>query len=153
MSNDTLKAVRPRAWLPALLGLATLAALAGCSGNRVQVSGTVTAKGERVKGGTLVFSPVGADPNQTARAATAAVQPDGTFSLGTNSPGDGAPPGRYRVSYTPPAQELTEQQRSDPKYTAPPPPYLGLAPKQAEVEIPPGGGTLTIELVAAKKKN
>ncbi len=57
------------------------------------VSGTVTYKGKPVPRGTISFQPV--DPN--GRIATAAIQPDGTFTLQTENPGDGALPGQYNV--------------------------------------------------------
>lgn len=64
----------------------------GCSGsNLVEVTGKVTYKGEPVKSGTISF--VAADKP----AAYGDLQPDGTFSLHTDKPGDGATPGAYRV--------------------------------------------------------
>jgi hypothetical protein len=141
---------RPR-WTAAVLGLVVLLPLAGCGGNQAPVTGKLTHKGVPVRGGTVFFSPVGAD-DTAGKPASAEVQADGTFALGTNQPGDGAVVGRHRVTYSPPVQELTEQQRTDTKYHAPPPPYMGLAPKQSEVEVVAGDNTIEVELVAAPKR-
>ncbi len=125
--------------------------LAGCGGSLAPVSGTVKYKGASVKGGTLTFSPVGGT-DQAGKPATAEVQQDGSYTLGTNSAGDGACVGRHRITYTPPSVELTDQQRTDPKYIAPQPPYAGLEPKQVEVEVKSGPNTIAIELVPARRK-
>jgi hypothetical protein len=120
---------------------------AGCSAGLGQVTGKVTYKGAAVKGGTLIFS-----PSDGGKPASATVQQDGTFTLGTYSSNDGALVGNHTVSYTPPEQELTEQQKTDPKYIAPPSPYAGLAPKQTQVQIKSGSNTLDIELAPAPPK-
>jgi hypothetical protein len=154
MTNNSWTAGRRR--LPgraAVLCLAFPVALVGCGGGDLaSVNGKLTYKGAPVKGGTVTFSPVGSGKYTAGKAASAEVQADGTYTLGTYSDSDGARIGRHRVTYTPPAQELTEQQRSDPKYIAPPPPYLGLAPKQAEVEVKVEDNNIDIELVPARRK-
>jgi hypothetical protein len=118
----------------------------GCGGGDLApVHGKVTtAKGEPVKGGTLIFSPTG--EGSSGLPATAEVQPDGTYTLKTND-STGAKIGRLVVTYTPPAQELTEEQRTNPKYIAPPPPYMGLVPKPKEVEVKPGDNAIDLQLV------
>jgi len=122
----------------------------------VPVSGKLTHDKEAVKGGTLIFNPVETKDSPGAQAATAEVQSDGSFTMMTNTT-KGVRPGKYRVGYTPPPQELTEEQRKDPKYIAPPPPYMGLVPEPAEVVVKQGTGSITLELVsgsapAPKKK-
>jgi len=123
--------------------LVVVSGLLGCGG-RTPIQGKVTHKGQPVTGGTLVFTPLGG----SGKAATAEIKKDGTFSVGTTRAEDGAELGRYRVAFTPPPQELTEEQRKDPKYIAPPPQYMGLAPKDAEVEFKKGA-SVDIELVPA----
>jgi hypothetical protein len=59
------------------------------------VSGTVTYKGAPVPMGTVTFQPV--EPAK-GRAATGAIQPDGSYTLQTENPDDGALVGDYRVS-------------------------------------------------------
>jgi hypothetical protein len=133
-------------WKGAMLGLVFVAAAAGCgSKNNAQVRGTVKFAGGPVKGGTLIFGPVG--QGNVGQPASATISPDGTFVLGTNRAADGALIGRHRVVFTPPPQQLTEKQRTDPNYEAPPPDYYGMIPKEVEVEVKPGVNTMEIELM------
>ena len=86
-------------------GLATLAALAallgaaGCGSDRYPVKGRVTYEdGSPLAEGNVV--------GETADGATRVmvqgdVRPDGTFEWGTERPGDGARPGRYKVIVLP----------------------------------------------------
>lgn len=121
--------------------------LVGCSGPTLApVTGKVTFKGEVIKGGNIIFTPAGKGQETNTQAANAEVQPDGTYSLGTNTKGDGASVGRHRVLFTPPEQKLTEEQRTNPKFNAPPPMYVGLRPVQEEVEVKAGPNTIDIEL-------
>lgn len=133
------------AWILALL-------LAGCgkgSGNLAPVSGKVFHNGAAVSGGTLIFSPVGGDA--PGRPATAEIGADGAYALTTEAPGDGGRIGLHRVGFTPPEQELTEEQRTNPKYIAPPPRYLHLSPKEGQVEVKAGSNTIDIELVPERR--
>jgi len=81
-----------------LLALLACALVIGCGDDGLQqryaVSGKLTRKGEPLSRGTVNFVPV--NP-ATGRAATGDIQPDGTFSLTTQDPGDGAFAGDYRV--------------------------------------------------------
>lgn len=134
-------------WRLALCGALCLAlplGLVGCgSSGRAPVSGKVTVQGQPVQGGTLVFSPLKGE----GKSATAEIKSDGTYTLGTNRPGDGAVVGRHRVTFTPPAQTLTEEQRSNPRYVAPPPLYFWMTATPNEVEVKPGTNTLDLQLV------
>ena len=79
-----------RAWM-VLLVVGALSAT-GCSGsNLVEVTGKVTYKGKPVTSGTISF--VAADKP----SAYGDLNPDGTYALHTNDPGDGATPGAYQV--------------------------------------------------------
>lgn len=72
---------------------------AGCSEGRYPVHGKVTREdGAPVKESMVVFESVDRQPNITARGD---VDANGEFELGTTSPGDGAPAGKYRVKITP----------------------------------------------------
>jgi hypothetical protein len=134
------------------LALAILFAVlfAGCgqSGGAglAPVRGKVVANGQPVTGGSLLFAP--ADGN-IAQPATGAVNPDGTFVLGTTDTDDGAAVGRHLVTYNAPPR--TGQEDWD-GYGTPPPevvsPFEGFLPKPAEVEVKSGQNDLTIELVA-----
>ena len=80
-----------------------LVLLAGCSGKdspTLRVTGTVKyADGEAVQGemANIVFQPDQAAGQVPAKSATGVIEPDGSFELMTQSPGDGAYPGGYKV--------------------------------------------------------
>jgi hypothetical protein len=74
--------------------------LAGCSGDdgigkRFPVSGKVTYDGKPLPTGTVNFLPE--DP-KTGRPATGEIQSDGSYTLTTQTPGDGAMGGKYKVA-------------------------------------------------------
>lgn len=75
---------------------ACLAVICGCGrGARLQtakVSGTVSLDGKPLDRGTVIFTPA------SGRAATGKVQPDGSYTLETYRPGDGAILGTHRVA-------------------------------------------------------
>jgi hypothetical protein len=82
------------------LSFAAVSSLIGCGaddgiGKRFPVSGKVTYKGQPLKSGTVNFLPE--DPN-TARPATGEIQEDGSYQLTTQTPGDGAMGGKYKVA-------------------------------------------------------
>lgn len=62
-------------------------------GKRYSVSGNVTYKGEKVKKANINFVPVSPD----GRGASGSVV-DGYYTLTTLTPGDGALPGKYKVT-------------------------------------------------------
>jgi hypothetical protein len=132
-----------------LLAVVLAATLSGCggSGSLAPVSGKVIYQGQPVKGGSLIFSPVG--EGKVGKAGSADVGDDGAFTVKTDAAA-GAGIGKHRVTYTPAEAKMTEEQRKDPKFTPPPSPYLGLAPKDAEVEVKSGANDITIELVKKK---
>ncbi len=75
-----------------LLVLAVIASAIGCdSSNLVVVTGKVTYENKPVASGTISF--VSADN----ASAYGDLQPDGSYSLKTDKPGDGAAPGTYKV--------------------------------------------------------
>lgn len=130
------------------LVLAGLSAGCGRSGGAAlaPVKGKVLANGQPVTGGSLLFAPAEGD---SAPPATGAVNPDGTFVLGTTDADDGAAVGRHVVTYNAPPRSGQEDWDG---YGTPPPevvsPFEGLLPNPAEVEVKPGQNELTIELVA-----
>jgi hypothetical protein len=137
-----------RRWLPcqAILFLAFAAVLAGCAGPTLSsVSGTVTYKGDKVKGGTLIFSPAGEGANP-GPPSSATVQEDGTFAVKTIEGSGGAVVGKCTVGYTAPGGEAS----TDPKKQGTPSPYAGLVPKETSLEVKPGANTFNIELVQGK---
>ncbi len=77
--------------------IAALAILSGCGSSGPEmawVGGKVTYKGQPVPRGLVSFQTTAAD----GRNATGMIQPDGSYELQTEKPGDGALLGNYRVS-------------------------------------------------------
>ena len=75
--------------------------LTGCGGGEsyVPVTGTVKYSDGSVPTGdvaTITFQPADAGPD--TKGAFGTIEPDGSFSLTTLQPGDGARPGEYRVT-------------------------------------------------------
>lgn len=80
-----------------LLAIATIALPLGCGSSgpeMASVTGKVTYNGQPVPLGTVSFQST--DP-KGGRNASGAIQPDGTYTLQTEEPGDGAQVGDYRV--------------------------------------------------------
>jgi hypothetical protein len=127
------------------LFVAFAAGLLGCGPNLATVSGTVTYKGEKVKGGMLIFAPVGEGAATPGDPAAAAVQEDGSFVLKTGGT-DGALVGKATISYSAPGGEAS----TDPTKQGKASPYTGLTTKDKSVEIKPGVNTFNIELIAGK---
>jgi hypothetical protein len=78
------------------LVLATVCAtLAGCGSSKYPVRGTVTLDdGTPVAKGLVVFERTEGGKPITARGE---IKYDGSYEVSTDKPGDGVPPGRYRV--------------------------------------------------------
>jgi hypothetical protein len=76
------------------------------------VNGQVTYRGKPAVGAIVVFHKVGADPSSGQPSGK--VQDDGTFSLTSYQPGDGAAEGEYRVTIS--WREAIGGSLSDPDY-------------------------------------
>ena len=75
-------------------------ALSGCSKDSprtIAVQGTVRLNGKPLPGGVITFQPVTVAANLPHRLAQGSIGADGTYSLSTFEPGDGALPGEYVV--------------------------------------------------------
>lgn len=78
---------------------AALLAAAGCGDPKYPVRGSVTLEGgQPLEKGLLVFERTEGGPPLTARGD---VKPDGQYELSTEKPGDGVPPGKYRICLNP----------------------------------------------------
>jgi hypothetical protein len=97
---DSVRVVARR-WLGILVAGLVLAA-AGCGSKLHQVEGKIKFKDgspiDPLVGGQVVFEPV----DGATTAARGDIQTDGSFRLGTDKPGNGAPPGKYKVLVKPP---------------------------------------------------
>jgi len=127
-----------------LVVLATAGLAAGCSRDQgpslVPVKGVVTLDGKPLSSGIVQFQPA------TGQPATGEIAGDGSFTLSRNAPGDGVPPGTYRVavvSYDPTAEtQSVENLRVPLKYTR-------FGSSGIEFTVFPGTkGPLAIELVS-----
>jgi hypothetical protein len=82
-----------------LLPVLLLGAFGGCGSDdldrRYSVHGKVTRQGKAGQTGTINFVPVNAT---TGRAASGEIKPDGSYTLTTKDPGDGAMAGEYVVT-------------------------------------------------------
>ena len=58
-----------------------------------KAGGTIKYKGKHLEAGTIEFYPVNG-----GRTARANIEPDGSFTVSYRKPGDGLPPGEYKVA-------------------------------------------------------
>lgn len=73
--------------------------LAGCAPQMYPVRGNVTLEdGTPLTKGLVIFERVEGGPALTARGD---IRADGQYELSTERPGDGVPPGRYKVAINP----------------------------------------------------
>lgn len=83
-----------------VVGLAVL--FAGCASDGrpkvVPVSGKVTQKGKPMTQGEVMFTPTGGVPGAAVTVATGQIESDGSYRLTTFNTGDGAVPGKYKVT-------------------------------------------------------
>jgi hypothetical protein len=118
------------------IGLLLVAFLiSGCGPGRprtVPVRGTVMYQGKPVPNGTVMFVP------QSGQEATGEIQPDGSYSLTTFVPNDGAVPGNYTVVIV--AREDTSKRLPEDRNPLPPPiipmrfTSIATSPLRAEVK-------------------
>lgn len=76
-----------------VLSVAIFASQNGCGPKLRKAGGSVKVDGKLIDQGTVGFYPV-----VPGRPSMAEVQPDGTFELSFLKPGDGLPPGDYKVT-------------------------------------------------------
>jgi hypothetical protein len=131
-----------------LLG-AMLVGLPACTGGprTFPVKGKVMYNGKPVPKGLIQFTPVKGGPT-----ATGQLNEDGTYSLGTYTPGDGASIGEYRVVIM--AMESLEGRSP---HDAPLPPiipdkYSSLALSDLKAEVHEGDNICDFTLVGSIKK-
>lgn len=93
-----------------------VASFAGCSQpvsnpGGVGVSGVVTLAGQPLSKGTITFTP---DTAGSGSTATGVIGSDGSYRLGTAKAGDGAQPGRYKVTVVSLDSEATMDEKGKP---------------------------------------
>jgi hypothetical protein len=114
----------------------------------VPAAGTLTYQGKPLEFYQVTFYPL------DRRPAAGTTDENGHFVLGTNKPGDGAPPGLHHVTVTYVGPPNTDPAAGMSDFSPPPPPKVKIPAKYAvvkssglKVEIPEGGSQdLKIEL-------
>jgi hypothetical protein len=120
--------------------LVVVAGLAGCGSDRASVSGRVSyPDGTPLDEGTVIGE---AGQGAAAVMAQGSIRPDGTFSWGTDRPGDGAKPGKYRVVVV--ARPLGDSEMSKGMRPAVDKKYAHYDTSGIEFEVKPGRNELNI---------
>ena len=115
--------------------------VAGCGSGMYPVRGTVTLEdGTPLPRGLVIFERVDGGPPLTARGN---IQAGGRYELSTERPGDGAPPGRYKVAINPlDTSDVPDEQKALPFDIK----YLNLNKSGLECEVKPGANDYPIRL-------
>lgn len=123
--------------------------LTGCLSSTNAVSGTVTADGQPVTGGSITLAPVaeGGSTQAAGGPVSASVGPDGKFKIA-----EGTVAGKHRVMFSPPSVEQPEWDGYGTPPKQNPVPYAGMTAKEPEVDIKAGNNDLKIELVQGTGK-
>jgi len=126
------------------LAVAGILSILGCSddglGKRYAVTGKVTYKGQPVKRGSVIFNP----EKEEGRGASSDIAEDGTYSLTTQTPGDGAFPGTYKVTIVSKSVDMEKveaaskklAEKAGVKATMPDPAMLARQSRVTKSEIP-----------------
>jgi hypothetical protein len=130
-----------------LLGVTAVAAFvaAGCAGgvnSPHPVKGTVYLDGQPAKelaGGTVTFN-----STELHKSASGEIQADGTYRLGSLKQNDGAIPGTYQVTVSPP-ETTAAGERGDGRRAAPNPVRFE-GPEDQEVTVEPRANDIPIHL-------
>jgi hypothetical protein len=128
--------------------LVTLLALAltGCGSGLYPVRGTVTSEdGQPITKGIVVFEGEEAGKAVTARGE---IRPDGRYELSTYTPGDGVPPGHYRVLLNPlDLSDVSDEQKVLPFDIK----YLKFETSGLEYEVKAGSNEFPIRVTRPQK--
>jgi hypothetical protein len=121
--------------------------LPGCASGLYPVKGTVTLDdGSPLTRGLVVFERVDGGAAITARGNVA---PDGSYELSTGKPGDGVPPGRYKVLVNPlDPSDVPDEKKNLPFDVK----YMKFETSGLEFEVKAGPNEFPIKLDRPKKK-
>ena len=122
------------------LAATVLVAFAGCGPGLAPVRGKVTLPdGKPASGSQVVF-----ESEQGGRPVSARgdVHEDGSYELSTFKPGDGVPPGKYRVQVNPPPV-MNAEAAQRPPFNAK---YSDYSKSGLEFEVKAGGNDFAIQL-------
>lgn len=128
--------------------LVLLFGIGGCGQKQYPVSGIVTFDdGTPVAAGVVVFESQEGE-GKIPIMARGAIQADGSYQLSTSQPGDGVPPGKYRVRLVPPEPNLDGPKRRglafDKRYT-------DFSTSGLEFEVKAGPNDCPIRVTKAEK--
>jgi hypothetical protein len=120
---------------------ACLFSATGCANKLYPVRGTVTFEdGTPVSAGLVVFETQDGKHGVMARGR---IQGDGSYQLSTERPGDGVPPGKYRVRLVPPEPDVDSQKVRSPSFDKS---YTNFATSGLEFEVKAGATEYPIRL-------
>lgn len=121
--------------------------LAGCGAEKYPVRGTVTlADSTPLTKGLVIFERVEGGAPVSARGS---IQPDGGYELSTDKPGDGVPPGKYRVLINSlDLSDVPDEKKNLPFDFK----YMKFETSGLEYEVKPGPNDYAIKLDRPKKK-
>jgi len=100
--------------------------------------------GTPVNSGTVIFEQ---DVKEKPKASRGVIQSDGSFKLSTNKPGDGAYPGKYKVSVSGGTTSADDPTPVAIKFDSS---YTSVETSNLNIEIKPGSNDLLITLNRAK---
>lgn len=125
-----------------------IASIVGCAGGKHPVRGTVTLEsGTPLTKGLVVFERVEGGAAITARGD---IQSDGRYELSTDKPGDGVPPGKYKVLINPlDLSDIPDEQKQLPFDVK----YMKFETSGLECEVKAGGTDYPIRLTAPPAKS
>jgi hypothetical protein len=129
-----------------LAALAVLLAAAGCGSGRYQVSGRVSYEDGTPVPDLNVIGQMGEGVESVTVQGTA--RSDGTFSWGTEKPGDGAKPGKYLVAVIP--RGLGDAELAQGMLPAVDPKFSNPQTSGIEFDVKPGKNELNITLPKPK---
>jgi hypothetical protein len=134
--------------LTALAVLLILITAAGCGNGRYTVTGKVTYPDGSPLTEGIVIGQMGEGLESVT--VQGSVKPDGTFSWGTDVPGDGARPGLYRVAVVP--RTLGDAELSQGMKPAVAGKYRNPNTSKISFEVKPGPNVLNITVTRPEEK-
>jgi hypothetical protein len=131
----------------AALGLWLLCAATGCGSRLSAVHGTVTLEdGKPLTRGMVILEGGEAGAAVMARGE---IKPDGSYQLSTYKPGDGVPPGKYRVHINPMDLSEVPDERKNLPFDAK---YLKVETSGLEYDVKAGSNDIPITLARPARR-
>lgn len=140
-----------RRFVAAAILIPSLLALAGCGKADVRVdtfpvTGSLTLDGKAPAGAKLIFHPLQLEGETLGAAPNARVKDDGSFSVSSYQPGDGAPPGEYTVTVV--WRKVDNEGSPGPNVF----PEIYSSPKTSPIKVTVNAAPTTLEPIALTSK-